>query len=218
MDREMTFVEKARRNQIIDIAVELIQKHGYRNTTIDRISQKAGVTKSVIYYHFGGKTELTEAILKTLVDDLFLHRKEQVDKQISYSDKLRAYIEADLVFFFDLDRKEKFLALFNAGFDLADKQGRNPWAPALNSRCFAFITEILRGGQAAGEFEFDSFSPEKFAPVIQGMLDGVFIQAYSDPEGVDWIECKKVIVDLIFSYVGSKTDKASSSTYKRMEK
>ncbi|MEW5723217.1 MAG: TetR/AcrR family transcriptional regulator [Thermodesulfobacteriota bacterium] len=193
-----TFIEEARRKQVLDIALDIIADQGYRQTTIDMIAQQAGVSKGVIYYHFGGKTELTAAIWTALMDELWTYRKSRVDQQVSASDKLRAYIEACFEFLFSY-RKRHLAAIFEAGVDLTAKEGRNPWSSALNARAFGFITQILKEGQARGEF--GHFSPEKLAPVIQSAIDGLVVTAYSDPAGVDWPEGQQTIIEVIFSYL-----------------
>jgi len=47
-----TFIEEARRKQILDIALEKIATQGFQNTTIQEIANQAGISKGVIYYHF----------------------------------------------------------------------------------------------------------------------------------------------------------------------
>ena len=50
------------RNRILDAALELFSRRGYEGTGIQEIVDAAGLTKPSLYYHFGSKQGLLEAI------------------------------------------------------------------------------------------------------------------------------------------------------------
>ena len=51
-----------KRERIVQVAARLFFEHGYANTTIAGIARELGVTKPYVYYYFGDKRELFEAI------------------------------------------------------------------------------------------------------------------------------------------------------------
>ncbi len=53
-----------KRDQLIDTALELFNRDGYRATGIDKILAESGVAKMTLYNHFGSKDELILAALK----------------------------------------------------------------------------------------------------------------------------------------------------------
>lgn len=53
----------ARREQILDTAVELFSQHGFRGTTTKQIAQAAGVSEAMVFRHFATKDELYGAII-----------------------------------------------------------------------------------------------------------------------------------------------------------
>ena len=53
----------ARREQIIQTAVELFSKNGFRGTTTKEIARAAGVSEAMVFKHFATKDELYGAIL-----------------------------------------------------------------------------------------------------------------------------------------------------------
>ena len=53
-----------KRDRLIDTALELFNRDGYRATGIDKILAEAGVAKMTLYNHFGSKDELILAALK----------------------------------------------------------------------------------------------------------------------------------------------------------
>ena len=54
----------AKRDQLIDTALELFNRDGYRATGIDKILAESGVAKMTLYNHFGSKDELIVAALE----------------------------------------------------------------------------------------------------------------------------------------------------------
>ncbi|GAB3207496.1 transcriptional regulator, TetR family [Marinactinospora thermotolerans DSM 45154] len=55
---------KERREQLLDIGRELFAERGFDGTSIEEIAARAGVSKPVVYEHFGGK----EGIYAVVVD------------------------------------------------------------------------------------------------------------------------------------------------------
>ena len=69
-----------RREHLINTAIELFREHGYHATGIDRIIEKAGVSKKTLYTHFRSKEELLIAALRQY-DGLFRNNfMRQVDR------------------------------------------------------------------------------------------------------------------------------------------
>ena len=60
-NEQMKNLERA--NRILDAASELLQRWGYKKTTIDDIARQAGVAKGTIYLHWQTKQELFIALI-----------------------------------------------------------------------------------------------------------------------------------------------------------
>lgn len=58
-----SFIEAARRAQIIECAIETIAMLGYAQASLAQIAKRAGISKSVITYHFTGEEELIEQVV-----------------------------------------------------------------------------------------------------------------------------------------------------------
>ena len=52
------------RETVLDAALAVFSRQGYAATTLDHIAQEAGVTRGAIYWHFGGKAELYNALVE----------------------------------------------------------------------------------------------------------------------------------------------------------
>jgi AcrR family transcriptional regulator len=53
------------RSSLIDAAAHVFVERGFHGATVRQIAERAGFTNPVLYYHFGGKTELYEAVIRT---------------------------------------------------------------------------------------------------------------------------------------------------------
>lgn len=53
----------ARRRQLLDVALTAFAEHGYHGTSMNGVAEAAGVTKPVLYQHFGSKRELFLEVL-----------------------------------------------------------------------------------------------------------------------------------------------------------
>ena len=53
----------ARREQLLDVALDVFARAGYHETSMNDVAEAAGVTKPVLYQHFESKRELYQALL-----------------------------------------------------------------------------------------------------------------------------------------------------------
>jgi AcrR family transcriptional regulator len=54
----------ARREQLLDAATQLVIERGFHDVSIEAIAQRAGITRAVVYRHFGDLQELLEAVIQ----------------------------------------------------------------------------------------------------------------------------------------------------------
>ena len=83
----------AKREDLIDLAMRLFNRHGYHATGVDRIMEETGIAKTTLYRHFGSKEELIVAALAKIDEAL--------------RDELRSYVENA-----SHDPRERLLATF----------------------------------------------------------------------------------------------------------
>jgi AcrR family transcriptional regulator len=61
---------KERREQLLDVGRRLFAERGFEGTSIEEIAAQAGVSKPVVYEHFGGKEGLYAVVVDREVDRL----------------------------------------------------------------------------------------------------------------------------------------------------
>jgi AcrR family transcriptional regulator len=90
---------KERREQLLDVGRKLFAERGFEGTSVEEIAAKAGVSKPVVYEHFGGKEGLyavvvdreTELLLRTVTGSLTSGHPRVLLEQAALS--LLEYIE-----------------------------------------------------------------------------------------------------------------------------
>lgn len=91
-----SFIERARRQQLIEAAMVTVNEIGYHRASLAEIGKRADVAKSAVGYYFSSK----EALLLALVESVFAALGEAVlvavQEQRDASSRLRAYAEGYL--------------------------------------------------------------------------------------------------------------------------
>ena len=59
-----TRIQRENREQILDAALEVFSRHGFRGSTIDQIASEAGMSKPNLLYYFRRKQDIYEAVLE----------------------------------------------------------------------------------------------------------------------------------------------------------
>lgn len=180
-----TFTEKARRDQIIAAAIELIAAEGYLNASIARIAGRAGVAKSAVLYYFSGKDDLVTAIVEHVFARGAAMIIPAVAVETTASGKLTAYIRANCAF---LDtHRAAAVAMYEilTGFRThdglrLDQAAARSVAEAPPPEEWAGLDPvgILDLGARAGEFEIAS--PQVVADILRAALDGAAAQIARD--------------------------------------
>jgi AcrR family transcriptional regulator len=56
------------RERILDAAMEIFARYGYRRASMDQVAEAAGLTRQAVYHHFPGKEALFRAAVEALHD------------------------------------------------------------------------------------------------------------------------------------------------------
>lgn len=100
----------ARRDQILDVAVQVFAKKGYHGASMNDVAEAAGVTKPVLYQHFDSKQDLYLALL----DDVGRRMLTAISKATAgaTSGKTQTELGFQAYFRWVADDHDAFLLLF----------------------------------------------------------------------------------------------------------
>lgn len=176
---DRTFIEAARRTQIVAAAIEVIAEVGYAKATFTRIARKAGLSSTgMISYHFAGKDDLMGEVVAEVLRAAEGFMRPRIEAHTTASDRLRAHIESNLALV------REFPGYLPALVEvLSNVRGDSP-----SMREFAGVTEamnqtlvgIVRRAQEAGEFR--EFDPVTMVLALRGSIDALVGQAARDPQ------------------------------------
>lgn len=190
-DGQRTFIEEARRAQIVAAATEVVAEVGYARSTLARIAERAGVSKGVISYHFDGKDDL----LATVAGDFFHHAWEHMEPTIaaarSCSEAVAAWLTTELEYF--AAHRSAFLAMSEVIMNHRAPDGSRPFASDEDEELDG-MAELLRAGQEAGEFR--TFDPRQVAALVLRCTEGV-TSAWVMDERIDLGAQAEVLVDFV---------------------
>jgi AcrR family transcriptional regulator len=176
-----TFIEEARRKQIIDAALQTIAEQGYTQTSFAEIAKGLGITKGLIAYHFDGKHDLITSAIHTILNRQGAYIKEQVEAQEDAGNKLQAYIQAS--FEYIAQNRAHFVALVDLWGSFTSPEEKIAFSQTAYDPCRAHLQKIFRIGLEQGEFA--GFEPQGMSALVQGSIDGVMLQWVFDPQAVD---------------------------------
>ncbi|MDH2430607.1 TetR/AcrR family transcriptional regulator [Sphaerisporangium sp. TRM90804] len=184
-----SFIEAARRSQIVESAIEVIAEAGYAQASTARIAERAGISRGLISYHFAGKEELIAQVLLTVFADVGAYMGPRVAAQVTAADQLRAYIQSNLEYM-ALYRSRVTALVEIIGSGALGEMGVDP--VAAENEALGPLVEVLERGQAAGEFR--RFDPLTMARAVRAVVDSVSPHA-SDPD-LDLDACARELTTL----------------------
>ena len=103
----------ARRRQLLDVALPAFADRGFHTTSMDDVAEAAGVTKPVLYQHFGSKREL----YLELLDDVGNRLVEAITKATAAAAGPRQQVESGFAAYFRFvsEHPDAFRLLFGGG-------------------------------------------------------------------------------------------------------
>ena len=173
-----TFIEAARRGQIVAAAIDTIAELGYGQASLARIAETAGTSKGVIIYHFGSKDELMRGLVAEVVARGVAYMEPRIDAESTGGGKLRAYIESNLAFM--RENRNHMVAIVEIVLNARAADGSRLYDLAVQDDGVAALQGLLAYFQGTGEFRA-GFDPHVMAMAIRAAINAVPAQLARDP-------------------------------------
>ncbi|MGT2426483.1 TetR/AcrR family transcriptional regulator [Amnibacterium kyonggiense] len=164
----------ARRQEILDAAIDVFAARGAERTSLRAIAEQVGVTHAALIHHFGSLERLLVEVY--LESARRLEREEPTPEGISPVESMRRSAQRN--------RRVPGMVQLYTTLVAAALESDRPAATAFASERFAGIratlAEQVREGQAAGRFRTD-IGPEQVAALVVAASDGLQTQWLLDP-------------------------------------
>jgi TetR/AcrR family transcriptional regulator, fatty acid metabolism regulator protein len=190
--KDRTFIETARRAQIVAAAIDTIAELGYGQASLARIAGTAGTSKGVILYHFGSRDDLIREVVAELQVKGRAYMGPRLEAESTGAGMLRTYIEANLAFI--SENRNHVLATVEIAFNARSADGGSPYDFSTREAGAEALRQILAYFQGTGEFRAD-FDPVVMALAIRAALDAVPPRLARDP-GLDLDRYGRELADL----------------------
>lgn len=107
--RPTTRIQRKKREQILEAALDVFAKNGFRGSTIDQIAEAAGMSKPNLLYYFASKEDIHKALIERLLDT-WLAPLEEMDADGDPMPEIRSYIRRKLEMARDFPRESRLFA------------------------------------------------------------------------------------------------------------
>ncbi|HXZ86164.1 MAG TPA: TetR/AcrR family transcriptional regulator [Myxococcota bacterium] len=165
------------RGEILDAALACFTEHGYHETSIDAIAERAGLSKGAIYWHFAGKRELFLALVDRAQGPV-----EMLAQAVAEAPDWRSALRA--LFARIPDYIEEQLPFVKLGLEYIAQSARDPGIRARQERkqktWNAVLHEQLARGVAAGELR--AADAQDVAMVLGSIVAGLSLIRLTQPD------------------------------------
>ena len=179
--KDRTFIETARRAQIMTAAIDTIAELGYGQASLARIAERAGTSKGVICYHFDGKDDLIRELVADLTAKGRAYLGPRLEAEPTGAGMLRTYIESNLAFM--RDNRNHVVATVEIALNARSADGSPLYDFSIRDAGVTALRQLLTHFQRTGEFRAD-FDPQVMAMAIRAAIDAVPLQLARNP-GLD---------------------------------
>lgn len=107
--RPVTRIQREKREQILEAALDVFSAHGFRGATIDQIAEAAGMSKPNLLYYFARKDDIHKALIARLLDT-WLDPLRELNPDGDPLGEIRAYIRRKLEMARDFPRESRLFA------------------------------------------------------------------------------------------------------------
>ena len=171
-------------NRILNQAMRIFLEKGYHGTSIDDITQAAGLTKGALYWHFKSKEDLLKKLIrkyeKSFLDNL-IHAVTEVKGRAS--DKFEKYVRFNSAFaYYNRELCVSFTTL--AAELVGAHHGIEPEIRRVYRKYQNFLSKLILQGKKEKSFRKE-INAALAALIVIAFHDGILLQWSMNREKID---------------------------------
>jgi TetR/AcrR family transcriptional regulator, fatty acid metabolism regulator protein len=172
----LSFIERARRRQIIEAVITSVAEDGYAGASLALVARRAQISKSVVLYHFSGKDELIETAVHQIYGEIRDFILPRIESEKTVRGRLRAYIESEFAFL--EQHRPRLLTISFLLMNHRNRAGAFYLRDEAEKTNLQTLGAILQAGQKSGEFR--SFALRPMAATLMHAINGALGQWVAD--------------------------------------
>jgi AcrR family transcriptional regulator len=175
--RRGTFVEQARRAQLVQCAAEEIAERGYAAASVVAIARRAGVSRGVFAYHFADRDDLIDAVVAAFYADAAAYIVPNIQGDTVRA-QLASLIRANVAFLAEHPVQVRAAAEIAINHRSATGQRLDETRPEPAAGRAGLMT-LFERGQSSGELR--DFDRRTMAVAMRRSIDAVIDELARDP-------------------------------------
>ncbi|MGW6935844.1 TetR/AcrR family transcriptional regulator [Lentzea sp. NPDC054927] len=186
-----SFIEQARRGQIVAATIETIAEIGYAKASFVQIARRAGISPGLITYHFAKREELMKQVMLTVHDSMEQALSSRAEGSESYCAALRGLIEGFV--HYCAEHPAELVAISQIAAAARDAEAARAWSKEQNASTLTELEDMFREGQECGEFR--DFAPRVMAVSVIAAMEASPAELWARPD-TDVTQYAKELADL----------------------
>jgi AcrR family transcriptional regulator len=200
---------KDRHREIVDAAARVITDRGLAETRISDIAERAGVSPGLILYYFESKDRLLSEALTFANDQFYLRASREIRRIDSAREQLRRLIDLSVPGYLpEYGRLDEWALWIEVWVRALRDPDMAKDREVLDQRWRAQIAEIVRGGQASGEFS-SAEDADELSLRIGALIDGLAIQVVLNDSLVTTERMHRTTMEVAAQTLGFELESAS---------
>jgi len=192
---------KDRHQEILDAAARVITERGLAETRISDVADAAGVSPGLILYYFDSKDRLLAEALTYANDDFFVRMSREIRRLPTAKEQVRRVIDLSVPRYLPEYSKLDEWALW---VEVWVRALRDPQMAKdreiLDQRWRQSIADVIRAGQAAGEFPLKD--ADEIALRLGSLIDGLAIQVIMNDSQVSAERMHRACMEVAAQEIG----------------
>lgn len=177
-------VSEERRLQIVEAAIRVFTRKGFRKATMPDIAAEAGLSVGGVYWYYKGKDEIVSAILERAFGEDFGALAELLSADAPAAGRLLSFVAAYA------DSFDQWLWMNPIGAEFYGEAAHDEKVRAVILRYIDRYRQALAAliGQGVQRGEFRAVDPFVAATALLGLEEGLGLLLAVDGQGVRWRE------------------------------
>lgn len=146
--RQLTAIKT--REDILEVAYQEFSENGFAGARVDEIAEKTQTSKRMVYYHFGSKEGLYQAVLERAYERIRSHEQAGHFEDLAPEQALRAIISHNFDYHFE--QPEFVRLVMSENIMKGEHIAQIPTMQSRNQTIIAALADILRRGAETGVF------------------------------------------------------------------
>lgn len=201
----ITVEHDKRKREILEKALDVFMDEGFEDTTFQKIAERCGITRTILYLYFKNKREIFNFSIKLFTDRIEASLKEiAADPGLTHADRIAAIIERTVS---DCRENRRLLLVIHDYLGHVRTAGGDPdeRVKRRTIRMKHLISGILIAGQRSGEFGRFSIkaASELLYSLIEAEIFRLTVLARDDVGALP--QAARLIADSFRAFAGSGT-------------